>query len=288
MVGLNKMGNFARFFEILLRLVRRSTSKVSKAWNHAVWHLLPSKAVIVHIPKCAGRSLNVLLKQNRPLNKHVKWLGHSRISQSKAFYFSPVLRRPRIVALTRNPADWYLSRLRFVRQQMSISGAASGLHSRHNLYAHLTDFGEASFDEFIDNIFSPKWVNLDEEPNIDPSRIPLPVHQTLDWFSNTKRGLYSFTLLYYLLPGDVFELDSSEAVDDSLRQICENTLFVRSEHLLEDAAKFLNIENATLEEIGKSSGFSKAGDAMKDAAVEKILIMDSTAASLSGGYRLAV
>lgn len=281
LLGLDSVATISR------RLFRRLVSKSRNFVSRLVWPFRKNRIVVIHVPKCAGRTLNVLLKRNKNLNPNVRWLGHLPRSQAPNYSFLPFVSRPRVVALTRNPADWYRSRLRFVRQQINLNGTVSGLNSRRNLYAHLTNFGTCSFEQFVLNVANPNFVRLDLEPIIDPSRVPLPVNETLTWLKSTRRGLYTFTLIYYLWDKDVYSLSSAIEVDEAMSWIANNTSFVRSEQVSEDAGRLFNLTDFDVDDVGKSSAYALKSDEYTPRSIEVIGALDSLAATLSGGYRLA-
>lgn len=219
-------------FRLSRRLNRRAISRGRRYLRHLRWRVSRGRLAFIHTPKCAGRSLNDFLFSNRQNLPPFKWLGHARLAEAS---LERALRGAQWVALTRNPADWYLSVLGHQKRRRKSEAI---LDNDSDPYFLLTGSGLANPEEFLRNVRSPGVLF---SPTTE-ERGRLPAAKLGRWLSRTEAGLYTFVHLFFCWEGDVWALNSPRQVDVAISEMAKNCIFLRSESLDKDATSLLKAE----------------------------------------------
>lgn len=267
---------------LLVRIARRLLSRVRHSWHLLRKRLARKKTVVIHVPKCGGRALNVALKKSK--SYRIQWVGHSQ------FHSLQLQRRYRTsatrwVALTRNPENWYRSRVTFLRQNIVENPHRKEFTNPYNLFAALADYGRLSLDEFVRAVSDPR-AQLPRDSSFW-NAAPPEFLETVNWLEKTNNGIFTLTILDHCGSAPFSQIDTPARVEAELHEIAERFSFIRNEHLETDSRNYLGIELENFEVVGSSEDYLKPSDKISSKTREILKRMDGIAASLTGGYELS-
>ena len=268
---------------ILSRLVKKLCD-----FQIFLYDMLFGSTIVIHTPRCSGTYVRKQYFTRRQF--HTRWVGgHNQFRSLKLYP------KQKVVALIRNPLDWYLSNYYYIKHSLAketflaeaqlsnFSGIAKNYPPSHPISVFSKNT-ELSFEDMISNMNNNEFLSGLIQNRVTAHMHNRDIYDVFSFMKRTECGFYSWAMIYYLSKRETKDINAKKDVVQEAQNISEYVKFIHQENIDSDVERYLGFKRQKGDRLNESFRPSKRGKLINEKTGTIIRELDGEVAFNLGGY----